>query len=812
MEPFTSTVVADNLVFAPHQDRNCAGYRTTVSGLSKFYGGQLWTEAAGGTHWRYVQTAIPFLDNSITWTGTGWHGTEPVLGDGVIAVSYVSTVNATINQETHSDSTLDSGLLTIEEKRTLNHLSDQFNPKQEQQHQPQPTSHTSNDARHHPNILTSRHTAYAKHVEVGVGDPALSPVFGDSEKDSGLKVEGGVPSLPESSDATVPKPWDLSLLSEACPEDRAVKDLWQRCREGTYDKTSEPDLRARGDKYALVVCAHSADGFDLPFVRGVPNKEAKTVTDALCDVLTQLGSFAGGDKVTFRIHSDQGKKFVAKIDRERLKVFNHFRTFAVSYSHQSNGRVEQLIDTLKSSTGLFLLSGQRDIRFWDEVMSHAAKLKCMRALIIPIPKDLPIPGDYVLARKPADVLPDFEDRTEIGVFLGLSDAVSNGTEILVQRGGGQASWDAPSHDQILTLEQWQGADFPNPEEVVWKLQQLLDKTRTPDSTKEIFNLFGHGVLMTPEPAAAVAAKADITIQEDPQPGKEMPTEWMQGKRCWVCNRSVVECYAAKVKATPPEPNGYQLDTADAETEADEAARLMNEVATMKDEMNGMQDKQVLEQLNRKNLKEEDPKAKAVSEPPWYLLEQPGEHARTVMGYDAAPKHGASYGMGPFVQNPSLPQIELNVQGFPDGPEHKDNLKAAQTELGCLLWISTKTRPDILAAVSIAASHLHKCPSRILKVAQGCWRYLRATLNIGLRFRGSIGDSPLQVWSDASFSPDGSRSRSGGVITINGCALRRWSTKQTVTAWSVCEAETDAMALAVSEAAKVLPLRMDRLGS
>ena len=50
MEPFTSTVVADNLVFAPHQDRNCAGYRTTISGLSKFHGGQLWTEAAGGTH------------------------------------------------------------------------------------------------------------------------------------------------------------------------------------------------------------------------------------------------------------------------------------------------------------------------------------------------------------------------------------------------------------------------------------------------------------------------------------------------------------------------------------------------------------------------------------------------------------------------------------------------------------------------------------------------------------------------------------------------------------------------------------------
>ena len=154
------------------------------------------------------------------------------------------------------------------------------------------------------------------------------------------------------------------------------------------------------------------------------NKEAKTVTDALCDVLTQLVSFAGGDQITFRLHSDQGKEFVARLAQERLRVFNHFRTFAVPYSHQSNGRVEQLIDTLKSSTGTFLLSGQLDVRFWDEVMSHSAKLKRMRALIFPIPKDLPIPGDYVLARRPADIMPDFEDRTERGVFLGLSDTVS----------------------------------------------------------------------------------------------------------------------------------------------------------------------------------------------------------------------------------------------------------------------------------------------------------------------------------------------------------------------------------------------------
>ena len=186
--------------------------------------------------------------------------------------------------------------------------------------------------------------------------------------------------------------------------------------------------------------------------------------------------------------------------------------------------------------------------------------KRTRALNIPIPKNLPIPGDYVLARRPADIVPDFEDRTERGVFLGLSDTVSNGSKILVQRGdrlfvryarlpilinkvrprwrvvtkpdtaehmwvsdSGQVSWDAPSPDQILTLEQRQGADIPQPEEVVWKLRQLLDKTRTPDSTKEIFSLFGHGVLMTPDSVDAAAARADVSALEESCKATEMST-------------------------------------------------------------------------------------------------------------------------------------------------------------------------------------------------------------------------------------------------------------------------------------------------
>ena len=150
-------------------------------------------------------------------------------------------------------------------------------------------------------------------------------------------------------------------------------------------------------------------------------------------MLLQLVSLAGGEQINFRIRSDQSKEFVSKIAHEDLKTFNHFRTFAVPYSHQSNGIIEQLLDSLKTSTASLLLSGQLDVRFWDEVMVHAAKLKRMRQLRLPIPKDLPIRGDFVLVRKPVENMPVFEDRTERGMFLGLTDHISNGSKVAVQR-------------------------------------------------------------------------------------------------------------------------------------------------------------------------------------------------------------------------------------------------------------------------------------------------------------------------------------------------------------------------------------------
>ena len=79
LEPFTSIVVADNLVFARHQDRNCADYGTTISGLSKFQGGK----GIRGRHVHPDRDPIPGqrhrvdAGRSVLFRGTGWHGTEP---------------------------------------------------------------------------------------------------------------------------------------------------------------------------------------------------------------------------------------------------------------------------------------------------------------------------------------------------------------------------------------------------------------------------------------------------------------------------------------------------------------------------------------------------------------------------------------------------------------------------------------------------------------------------------------------------------------------------------------------------------------
>ena len=53
-----------------------------------------------------------------------------------------------------------------------------------------------------------------------------------------------------------------------------------------------------------------------------------------------------------------------------------------------------------------------------------------------------------------------------------------------------------------------------------------------------------------------------------------------------------------------------------------------------------------------------------------------------------------------------------------------NLAKGRSEIGALMWFGTRSRRDILAAVSIGASVMQRRPADISKLCVGLWRYVQ----------------------------------------------------------------------------------------
>ena len=85
------------------------------------------------------------------------------------------------------------------------------------------------------------------------------------------------------------------------------------------------------------------------------------------------------------------------------------------------------------------------------------------------------------------------------------------------------------------------------------------------------------------------------------------------------------------------------------------------------------------------------------------------------------------------------------------------------------------------------------------------------MDMCLRYSGCKERDVLTAWTDASFSPEGSRSRSGYIITLGEHVLGWGSQRQTVTAWSATEAEIDGMCTGTQELLKYQTTLEDMLG-
>ena len=142
-------------------------------------------------------------------------------------------------------------------------------------------------------------------------------------------------------------------------------------------------------------------------------------------------------------------------------------------------------------------------------------------------------------------------------------------------------------------------------------------------------------------------------------------------------------------------------------------------------------------------------------------------------------------------------------------ETNDALTQCRKYIGQMMWLTTRTRPDIAACLGILASMMVRRPKEVKGHLVCLWKYLWTTKDHAVCALPSpdAGSSPLtvQTYCDASFAPGGGRSRSGILVllvyqmTNRASALLWQSRRQTLTALSAPEAEVVALSEALMPA-------------
>lgn len=133
----------------------------------------------------------------------------------------------------------------------------------------------------------------------------------------------------------------------------------------------------------------------------------------------------------------------------------------------------------------------------------------------------------------------------------------------------------------------------------------------------------------------------------------------------------------------------------------------------------------------------------------------------------------------------------------------------QSAVGSLLYLSTRTRPDIVYAVNNVARFCAKPTNHHWTAVKRIMRYLNGTLNLGLLYSK---EKPKECigFSDADWAgdQDDRKSVSGYMFQISGAAVSWRSKKQTCVALSTAEAEYMALASAAQEAVWMRQLLTD----
>ena len=119
----------------------------------------------------------------------------------------------------------------------------------------------------------------------------------------------------------------------------------------------------------------------------------------------------------------------------------------------------------------------------------------------------------------------------------------------------------------------------------------------------------------------------------------------------------------------------------------------------------------------------------------------------------------------------------------------EEVRQAQKEVGEVLWLVTRSRPDLMFSVSKMSALVLTNPRKVHEIFRQCLGYLEATKEDGLLFSFDPEEVvTIDVYTDASFAPHGGVSHGSFVVKISGAALFWRSGKQHLITLSTAEAE------------------------
>ena len=142
------------------------------------------------------------------------------------------------------------------------------------------------------------------------------------------------------------------------------------------------------------------------------------------------------------------------------------------------------------------------------------------------------------------------------------------------------------------------------------------------------------------------------------------------------------------------------------------------------------------------------------------------------------------------------------------PEHLSWIKLGQKIIGALLWLSTRTRPDLSCAVSLVSQALFKDLKKLKDRLRHLLQYLKSTKNLGLSYPFPKGASnkfsltEFTVYTDSSFAPAGKQSQTGIAVFLTYGTVRHLIHWQSGKEKNMAESSAESELYALSTGHKV----------